>query len=96
MEQLSLRPGAASLPLGLLENSWESVGEKWDFWPQAQAAMLVALGESCPTVCGIWRPREARIPLVCPGHPTASWQGARVPQSQVGITVQAFLCDLRW
>lgn len=24
--------------------------------------MLIALGESCPTVCGIWRPREARIP----------------------------------
>lgn len=63
MEQLSLWPGAASLPLGLLENSWESVGEKWDFGHKPRLAMLVALGESCPTVCGIWRPREARIPL---------------------------------
>lgn len=69
-----------SSPRGLLESSQESGGRKLAFRHKPRLATRRALGESCPMVCGVQRPKEAGIPT------TSSTPGASVKLgSQYGL-----------
>lgn len=54
--------GLPSSPQGLLESSQESGGRKPAFCHKPRLATRRALGESCPMMCGVQRPKEAGIP----------------------------------